>query len=97
MNWTKNNDKRITNGLTLKSYCKNILKQNSDVLSYCSPVTNAKGEVLKVKVIIRAKQGVKGELTYNSVGDILDEIDNLQLINYKIQDLCRDMRKPIES
>lgn len=74
-----------------------MLQQNSDVLSYCSPVTNSKGEILKIKVIIRAKKGVKGELTYQAVGDILEEISNLELINYKIQDLCRDLRKPTES
>lgn len=79
---------RRANAMTLGSLCKALIKEHKGILSYCSPVTETDGKVVSVKVIVKLNGG-KQEFRFNADGeDILTDLEHIQLINYKIQNLC---------
>lgn len=96
MNWKKEPYSNA-NALTISSYCKNVLVENKDIMSHCSPLLNKGGQVIGIKIIIEYRKGYKGKFSFKSAQDIKESIEELELINHKIQDLCMNTRKSIEN
>lgn len=80
---------RNANAHTLNGMCKSLLKKYRDTITSCMPVTK-NGKVKSVKVIyIEPTTKLKVPIFFHLDGeDILDSIENLKLINFKIQYLC---------
>lgn len=96
MDWKKS-QKQDTNALTVKTYCKSVLKENSDIMSHCSPVSDSNGRIMALKVIVKYNTDHKAEIKFKAQADIREDLEELTLINYKIQELCMNMRESTEN
>lgn len=93
----ENKMNKLANAHTLNGMCKALVKRYKGFLKSCIPVTNKNGEVKEV-VITFTEPVLREEMqiSYNLDGNnILEKTENLNLINYKIQDLCNQYTENI--
>ena len=84
-------NQRNANAHTLRYLCANLAKKYKNKLTYISPKT-VKGKVTSVEVVFKEPVlGTKVPMSFHLDGaDILDSLENIELINFKIQYLCQE-------
>lgn len=87
-------NQRNANAHTLRYLCASLLKKYKDKLTYIAPKT-VNGKVTSVEVVFKEPTlNAKVPISFHLDGvDILESIENIELINFKIQYLCQNQEE----